>query len=62
MDSETIAAEQLQEKWNPILEHGDMPQIEDSYRKRVTAILLENQENHGNYQRCRRWYVSRCWY
>ena len=44
MDSETIAAEQLQEKWNPILEHGDMPQIEDSYRKRVTAILLENQE------------------
>ena len=44
MDSETIAAEQLQEKWNPILEHGDMPSIEDSYRKRVTAILLENQE------------------
>ena len=44
MDSETIAAEQLQEKWNPILEHGDMPKIEDSYRKRVTAILLENQE------------------
>ena len=39
MDSETIAAEQLQEKWNPILEHGDMPKIEDSYRKRVTAFL-----------------------
>ena len=47
MDSKTIAAEQLQEKWNPILEHGDMPKIEDSYRKRVTAILLENQEKQS---------------
>ena len=33
-----------QEKWNPILEHEDMPVIEDSYKKRVTAILLENEE------------------
>ena len=27
MDSETIAAEQLQEKWNPILEHGDIQRL-----------------------------------
>ena len=44
LDSTAIAAEQLQEKWTPILEHTDMPVIEDAYKKRVTAILLENQE------------------
>ena len=44
MDNETLAAEQLQEKWSPILEHEDMPKIDDSYKSRVTAILLENQE------------------
>ena len=44
LDSTAVAAEQLQEKWTPILEHEDMPVIEDSYKKRVTAILLENEE------------------
>jgi hypothetical protein len=44
LDSTAVAAEQLQEKWTPILEHQDMPAIEDSYKKRVTAILLENEE------------------
>ena len=37
-------SEHLQEKWNPILTHGDLPEIKDSYRKAVTAVLLENQE------------------
>jgi hypothetical protein len=31
-------------KWNPILEHKELPQIQDNYRRTVTAILLENQE------------------
>ena len=35
---------QLIEKWAPILEHADLPQIKDNYRKEVTAVLLENQE------------------
>lgn len=48
LDSTAVAAEQLQEKWAPILEHEDMPAIEDSYKKRVTAILLENEENALN--------------
>lgn len=34
----------LMEKWAPVLDHGDMPEIKDSYRKQVTAVLLENQE------------------
>ncbi len=35
----------LQNKWKAILEHPELPQIKDAYRKQVTAILLENQEN-----------------
>ena len=37
-------AEALQEKWNPILEHNELDPIKDTYRKAVTSILLENQE------------------
>ena len=37
-------AEHLQEKWQPVLEHNDLPEIKDSYRKAVTTIILENQE------------------
>ena len=37
-------SEHLQEKWSPILTHGDLPEISDNYRKAVTAVLLENQE------------------
>ena len=36
--------EQLQEKWAPVLSHGDLPEIKDSYKKAVTSQLLENQE------------------
>jgi hypothetical protein len=38
-------SEQLQKKWGPVLEHQDLPEIKDPYKKAVTAILLENQEN-----------------
>ena len=34
----------LTEKWNPVLEHEALPTIQDEYRKKVTAVLLENQE------------------
>ena len=36
--------EHLQEKWQPVLEHRDLPEIKDSYRKAVTTVILENQE------------------
>ena len=45
MYTEMHLSEQLQEKWKPIIEHPDLPKIEDSYKKAVTAMLLENQEN-----------------
>ncbi|CAB4124357.1 major capsid protein [uncultured Caudovirales phage] len=37
-------SEAIQKKWAPILDHGDLPAIEDPYRRAVTAIVLENQE------------------
>ena len=36
-------AEQLMEKWAPILDHGS-DKIEDAHMRAVTAQLLENQE------------------
>ena len=37
-------AEQLQEKWAPLLDHEGMGDIKDNHRRMVTAVLLENQE------------------
>ena len=34
----------LLEKWDPLLSHESIPSIHDSYKKKVTAVLLENQE------------------
>jgi hypothetical protein len=36
--------QQLLEKWAPVLNHDGAPEIKDTYRREVTAILLENQE------------------
>ena len=36
--------EQLNEKWQPVLEHADLPEIKDSYKRAVTTVILENQE------------------
>ena len=37
-------SEELQKKWQPVLEHEDLDNITDPYRKTVTSVLLENQE------------------
>ena len=39
-----MSTQHLQEKWAPVLGHQDLPEIKDSYRRAVTAQLLENQE------------------
>ena len=36
-------SEQLQSKWAGVLDHPDLPEIKDPYRKAVTAVVLENQ-------------------
>jgi len=39
-----LNTQQLQEKWSPVLDHEDLPKITDRYKRAVTAVLLENQE------------------
>jgi hypothetical protein len=36
-------SENLQNKWDGVLNHPDLPAIADPYRKAVTAVILENQ-------------------
>tara|TARA_E500000318_G_scaffold31007_1_gene30723 strand:- start:373 stop:1689 length:1317 start_codon:yes stop_codon:yes gene_type:complete len=37
-------SQNLQEKWQPVLEHPELPKIDDAYRRAVTTVILENQE------------------
>jgi hypothetical protein len=37
-------SETLEKKWAPVLEAKDAPAFKDTYRKSITAVLLENQE------------------
>lgn len=37
-------SENYNKKWEAILDHPDLPVIKDSYKRAVTAVLLENQE------------------
>ena len=37
-------SETYEKKWQPVLEHPDLPKIEDTYKRAVTATILENQE------------------
>ena len=44
-------AENLIEKWGPVLNHESLPEIKDHYKKTLTAVLLENQEKAIREQR-----------
>jgi len=37
--------DQIVEKWSPILDHPELAPITDPYKKAVTAMILENQQN-----------------
>jgi hypothetical protein len=50
-------AEEIQNKWAPVLDHDALGVIKDQHRRSVTAIMLENTEKalmesaaHGQYQ------------
>ena len=40
-----MLAEEVQNKWKPVLEHADLPTIETAHRRAVTAQILEHTEN-----------------
>jgi hypothetical protein len=37
-------SETINKKWAPVLDHPDLPEIKDPYRRAVTALMLENTE------------------
>jgi hypothetical protein len=37
--------ETVMNKWSPILDHPELPSIQDPYKKAVTAMVLENQQS-----------------
>lgn len=39
-----LTESQLAEKWAPVINHGDLPEIQEDYKKKVVAVLLENTE------------------
>ena len=41
-------SEQISEKWAGVMDHKDLPEIKDTYRRDVTLRLLENQEKFLN--------------
>jgi hypothetical protein len=50
-------AEEIQNKWAPVLDHDALGSIKDQHRRSVTAVMLENTEKalresaaHGDYQ------------
>jgi hypothetical protein len=46
MEQNPLITEQLRQKWGPVIDHPELPNISDEYRKNVTAVLLENQERY----------------
>jgi len=39
--------DELQKKWQPVLEHADLPEIADAHKRSTVATLLENQERNA---------------
>ena len=39
-----MLTEEIQNKWSAVVDHPDLPEIKDAYKKHVTSVLLENQE------------------
>ena len=37
-------SEEIKDKWHPVMEHEDLPQIQDATKRAITLRLLENQE------------------
>ena len=40
-----MLAEEIKNKWKPVLEHSELPEITDAHKRTVTAQILENTEN-----------------
>ena len=51
-------AEQAQQKWAEVINHADLPEIKDPYKRAVTAVMLENQEKALQEERAQSGFLS----
>ncbi len=51
-------SEQAQSKWSEVLDHADLPKINDPYKRAVTAVILENQEKALAEERAQSGYMT----
>ena len=51
-------AEQAQQKWAEVINHADLPEIKDPYKRAVTAVILENQEKALQEERAQAGFLS----
>lgn len=42
MAEQVFLTEEIKKKWAPVIDHADVPAIKESWKKRVTTIMLEN--------------------
>lgn len=49
--AEFLTEDQLEEKWAPVLDESSSGSIKDSYRRKVTAVVMENTERALQSQR-----------
>ena len=40
--SDTFLTEEVKQKWSKVIDHPDLPNINETWKKRVTAVVLEN--------------------
>lgn len=40
--SDTFLTEEVKQKWSKVIDHPDLPSINETWKKRVTAVVLEN--------------------
>lgn len=43
--------EELQKKWEKVLSHPDLPEVQDAHKRAVLTVLLENQEQEARKER-----------
>jgi hypothetical protein len=42
MADQMFLTEEIKKKWAPVIDHADVPAIKETWKKRVTTIMLEN--------------------
>lgn len=43
--------DELQKKWQKVLDHPELPSVKDAHKRAVLTVLLENQENEARKER-----------